>query len=234
MDAPGHPPSRVISRSGSTFGEWTAMPITKKMRVWVVGLAAFTGCYSMQECVDEQIAGVTNCHKAKMAWCACRPNYVECQENLWDFGLGFRKGYEDVLNGVNRCTPPFPPRNYWGICHQNDYGRCAAAAWFDGYHHGVAVALADGYGSYHELPFSNGMYGNCSPKPVNIDLEAFKASKSQMPHPGMMDDGLPPVPETIHGEVPAMPITPQYSPNTLPAPPEEARPSAMLEPPLPF
>jgi len=210
------------------------MPITRKLRAWVVGLAAFSGCYSLQECVDEQIAGITNCHRAKMAWCACRPNYVECQDNLWDFGAGFRKGYEDVLNGANRCTPPFPPRSYWGICHQNDYGRCAAAAWFDGYHHGVAVALADGYGTYNELPYSGCMYGNCGPKPVNIDLEAYKSSQSGMQTPAMMDNGLPPIPETIPGESPVQPIIPDYSPNTLPAPPEEALPkAALLQPPLP-
>jgi hypothetical protein len=231
----GHPLCRVISPGASGIGEWTAMPITKKLRVWVVGLAAFSGCYSLQDCIDQEVSTAVNCHRAKMAWCACRPNYVECQENLWDFGHGFRQGYQDVLNGKNTCTPPFPPRCYWGICHQNDYGRCAAAAFFDGYHHGVAVALADGYGSYTELPYSGCMYRNCGPKPVQIDLEAYKASQTGgAPMPSMMDNGLPPIPDTIPGEVPAQSPPQPYSPNALPAPPEENHPSALLDPPLPI
>jgi hypothetical protein len=208
------------------------MPITKKLRLWVVGLAAFAGCYSLQQAVDDEIAACCNKHKAKMAWCACRPNYIECQENLWDFGLGFRQGYEDVLNGVNRCTPPFPPRSYWGICYQNDSGRCAAAAWFDGYHHGVAVALADGYGGYNELPFSGQMYNNCGPRPVQIDLEAYKASQNPVPGTGVMEPGgLPPIPDTIEGDMPIQAPQPDYSPNALPAPPPEVPPAALLDPP---
>ena len=211
------------------------MPITKKLRVWLVGLAALAGCNSIQDRIDEQVAGCCNKHKAKMAWCACRPNYVECQENLWDFGAGFRKGYEDVLNGASTCTPPFAPRSYWGICYQNDSGRCAVAAWFDGYHHGVAVALADGYGGYSEMQYSGGMYRNCCPKPVNIDLEAYKSSQGGvMAAPALSDDGLPPIPETIPGGLPAQPNLPDYSPNALPAPPEEKGPTALVEPPLPI
>jgi hypothetical protein len=140
-----------------------------------------------------------------------------------------------VLNGANTCSPPFPPRSYWGICHQNDSGRCAAAAYFDGYHHGVAVALADGYGGYNELPYSGAMYRNCGPKPVHIDLEAYKAAQpGGMPMPTMMDDGLPPIPHTIPGEVPVQPVPSPYSPNALPAPPEEHLPSALLNPPPPI
>ncbi len=218
----------------SGIGEWTAMPITKNLRMWILGLAALTGCNAIQDCVDEQVSACVNKHRAKMAWCACRPNYVECQENLFDFGMGFRKGYEDVLNGANTCSPPYPPRSYWGICYQNDSGRCAVAAWFDGYHHGVAVALADGYGSYHELPFSNNCYRNCASRPVQIDLEAYKASQGQSTSPQMMGtDGLPPIPESIPGAIPAQPPLPDYSPNALPAPPEEPNAAAAIEPELP-
>ena len=62
----------------------------------------------------------------------------------FDFGRGFRAGYQSVCMGGDGCRPPMPPRNYWSCHYQCDEGRCQVMAWYDGYHHGALAAQCNG------------------------------------------------------------------------------------------
>ncbi|MBX3441674.1 MAG: hypothetical protein KF774_04645 [Planctomyces sp.] len=214
------------------------MPLFRKLSTWLIGIASMSGCYQLNDCVNQHVSSCCNRHYAMKAWCACRGNYVDCQDYLWDFGAGFRQGYADVAGGADGCVPTLPPRKYWGACYQNDDGRCAVAAWFDGYQHGAAVALADGAGGYSRIVTSDDIYQKCGQAPISIDLDQYKASRT--PSPAVptvpMDGHLPPYPEPVYG-APVPPIEPPYSPQVAPVPddaipnelPEDFGPSARYE-----
>jgi hypothetical protein len=194
-----------------------------RLCAWAGALALLflASCHQVQDCIDEQVTGCRNSHLARCAWLHSRGNYVDCRDDLWDFGAGFRYGYADILNGGRGCPPAVPPRCYWGCCYHNASGKCAIAAWYDGYHHGAAAALADGYGSsYGALPSSMDLYQQCAKRPVQLDVDQYKAAMSAAAEaqPGTIDpDPLPD--DFMEPGRPGLPDEP-YSPATLETPPE--------------
>lgn len=204
----------------------------KRFCAHTVAFAALllASCHQMQDCIDEEVTTCRNNHLAKCAWFRSRGNYVECQENLWDFGAGFRYGYADILNGGRGCPPAFPPRSYWGCCYHGEGGKCATAAWFDGYHHGATAALADGYGrDYATVPSSVEICNRGCRRPVQIDLDQYKSSMNAQLGTTIEEDG-PPLPTEI--EAPAIPLPPEeaYSPGTREAPSDPTLPVPVITP----
>jgi hypothetical protein len=185
------------------------------------------GCHQVRDCIDEQVSTCRNQHLARCAWWRCRGDYVECRDSLCDFGAGFRYGYADVLAGGRGCPPAFPPRSYWGCCYDGDEGKCAVTGWYDGYHHGAAAALADGYGAdYSTVPSSMDIYRRCGHQSVPIDLERYKAATA---------GGSPASPEIPNGHThpvdvadPAesSPFEEPYSPPTIDTPELPAEPGS--------
>jgi hypothetical protein len=217
------------------------MPLYQKIGSCLLGLATLSGCHQIHDCIDEQVTSCCNHSAAMRAWIACRGRYVGCQDFLVDFGHGFRQGYEDVAGGATGCTPNLPPRKYWSVCYRSDEGQCAVVAWFDGYQHGAAVALADGAGGYNHVPTSDEIYRKGCRGPVAIDLEQYKASHGGSPNLAPLDGDLPPMPEGMPGEmtpqtvpmtpqaVPMAPPPAQYSPRILPGPARELGPAASIQ-----
>jgi hypothetical protein len=205
------------------------MSLVRKLSGCIIGLAALSGCNQLQDCINEELTNLSICHRAKCAWCECRYNYMDCQDYLWDFGCGFRYGYAAVLGGGDGCPPTLPPRKYWGPCYQTPEGHAAIVAWFDGYQHGAAMAMADG-GSSGSIPTSDEIYRKGCRGPVDIDFEAFKKSHpAPTSHsPALMDGDVPPLPDGDVGAPIVPPNTEPYSPKVLPKPTEEIGPSAEL------
>lgn len=190
-----------------------------------------TSCHQVHDCIDEQVSACRNSHLAKCAWCRCRGNYVDCQEHLWDFGAGFREGYAEILAGGRGCPPAFAPRSYWSCCSSAD--PCVVAAWFDGYHHGVAAALADGYGVGHGTATGSAdIYHRCCRRPVHIDLEQYKASMAVHPPVPAAEDDFSPLPAQMsEPTIPGPPPEEPYSPHTIDAPSDPTLPKTAPEAP---
>jgi hypothetical protein len=206
------------------------MPLSRSLSVWLLGLVSLSGCYTTGDRINQEVAACCNRHYAMMAWCQCRGEYAECQDYLCDFGYGFRQGYADVAGGADGCPPALPPRKYWGVCYQSPEGRCAIAAWFDGYQHGAAVAFSDGAGSYGRVPTSDEIYRKNCRVPVAIDLEQYKDSHSPPGPPVHMDGDVPPIPEPDPVDALGPTNIPDpYSPGVKPMPPEELGPNAALD-----
>jgi len=205
------------------------MPVVRRLYCCILGLAAFSGCNQLNDCISEELTNLSNCHRAKCAWCECRSNYFDCQDYLWDFGCGFREGYAAVLGGASGCPPTLPPRKYWSCCYQTEEGQCAIVAWFDGYQHGAAVAMADG-GGFGGILTSDEIYRKNCRGPVDLDLEAYiKAHQGQGGgEPVQMDGDVPPLPDGGIGSPIVPPSTAPYSPKVVPKPTEEIGPSAEL------
>jgi len=197
-----------------------------------LALASFllASCHQLHDCLDEQMTSCRNSHLAKCAWCRCRGNYVDCQDNLWDFGSGFRYGYADILNGGRGCPPAFAPRSYWGCCYNGPEGKCEIAAWYDGFHHGAAAALADGYGAdYAAVPSSIDVGNRCCRRPVQIDIEQYKASMNARLSSEIEEDVTPLPSEMATPVIPAPPEEP-YSPRSLEAPADPTLPDPVDTP----
>lgn len=201
------------------------MPILRRWFLCGVSLLTLAACNQLRDCVDAEVTNLTHCHQAKVAWCHCRDRYVDCQDHLWHFGAGFRQGYMDVLGGSQGCPPALPPRKYWAPCYQNPEGHCAIVAWFDGYQHGAATAMADG-GSGGPMPTADELYRKNCRVPVAIDFDAFRASLSdrEASEPAAMDGDVPPPVDDVVEE-PTAPGDP-YSPEVAPLAPDDGGPSA--------
>lgn len=84
-----------------------------------------------------------------------RDNYA-CEPFSIDHELGFTAGFSEYLSaGGTGEPPPLPPRKYWRRAYQNPVGQQQINDWFDGYRHGVAVAVAGNYRSYVVVPLSD-------------------------------------------------------------------------------
>jgi hypothetical protein len=204
-------------------------------RASALALLLLASCHQLHDCIDEQVTACRNTQLARYAWCRSRGNYVDCRDNLWDFGAGFRYGYADILNGSRGCAPPFPPRCYWSCCYHGDDGKCAIAAWYDGYHHGAAAALADGYTSdYGAVPSSIDLYQRCGTRPVQLDLDQYKAATAEASEAAPEVPGFhsPPT-DFADPDRPELPLDPPYSPavDTPDAPKVAPPPQAFMNKP---
>lgn len=147
----------------------------------VAGLV--TGCAHMYDVTDECVIKWKCCHEAKMAWLRCRDLYINVNYPF-DFGQGFRAGYETVCLGGDGCPPAMPPRSYWSYHYQGDEGRCQVMAWYDGYHHGVLAAQCDGCEGQCQVLCAADLYGE---KPCEMDY-------SNIEHNVVPEDEMPDMP----------------------------------------
>ncbi|MCA9080900.1 MAG: hypothetical protein KDA58_10100 [Planctomycetaceae bacterium] len=126
-----------------------------------LGLMLTSGCHSLHTCVSEQIIACRNHEEAKMAWWSCEEYYYDCEPHLHDFGLGFQAGYQAIANGGDGCPPTMPPQKYWGVCYQSCEGREKVVSWYNGYSHGVSVALQDGVQNRNQIVTAMELYPRC-------------------------------------------------------------------------
>lgn len=193
----------------------------------MVGLMA--GCAHMYDVTDEHMLKWKCCHEAKMAWLRCRELYAEvCYP--YDFGTGFRAGYESVCMGGNGCVPAMPPRHYWSTCYHNTDGKCQVMAWYDGFHHGVLAAQCDGCEGRCNVLCAHDLYGQ---KPADVDYDDIEVhvypegefSPGLTPMEGPYDTLSPPpapsVPDytTPHASAPVrrdFDVSTQTGPPTIP------------------
>ena len=168
----------------------------------MVGLMA--GCAHMYDVTDEHLMKWKCCHDAKMAWLRCRDLYADvCYP--YDFGAGFRAGYESVCMGGNGCPPAMPPRHYWSICYQCEEGTCQVMAWYDGFHHGVLAAQCDGCEGRGNILCAHDLYGEkpCEVNYNDIEVHVQPAQEhpgpefgpTQMPYDGVSTPPAPAVPD---------------------------------------
>lgn len=146
-----------------------------------------TGCAHLYDITDDCMMKWKCCHEAKMAWLRCRDLYAEVAYPF-DFGQGFRDGYETVCMGGDGCRPAMPPRSYWSHHYQCDEGRCQIMAWYDGFHHGVLAAQCDGCAGRCQVLCANDLYGE---KPCETDYSDIRhrvVPESEMP--GYPSDGM--------------------------------------------
>src|SRR5687768_15878605 len=108
-------------------------------------LATSSGCTAVQgienaftynDTTNEFVLGWRNSVWARQAWHE-RKNQFAGENQIVDFGEGFRAGYEDVAGGGNGCPPGIAPRKYWNWKYQSPEGQAKVAAWFAGYPHGA-------------------------------------------------------------------------------------------------
>ncbi len=105
---------------------------------------------------NESVLMIRNRNFSAKAW--YRRKHHFCNEKyIKDFSAGFRAGYEDAANGVDDCTPAFPPKEYWGWQFQSAEGQGRTSAWFAGYPQGVRAAEEDGITHWNQLQMGAGL-----------------------------------------------------------------------------
>lgn len=155
-------------------------------------LLPFTGCRAYleqivyNEYIDETFVSIQNFLRARKAWEAREACY-EHEPLLYDFRAGFYRGYQDVAQGKDGCTPLFPPRHYWNWYNRNAEGYARIQAWFAGYPHGVIAAQEDGVGAFTKIPTEPAIT-----RAITRHLDNDPAVK-HLPPPPVME--LPPVEE---------------------------------------
>lgn len=145
------------------------MPVRRTALLLVLGMSLACGCHSLQTRVSDDMIAARNYRESLMAWWSVRHIYADNEPHLNDFGRGFRVGYENVANGGNGCPPTLPPQRYWAARYQDDYGHEQVVSWYNGYSHGVELALADGVGHRNEIVTSMQLYSHANP-PTEIAL----------------------------------------------------------------
>lgn len=167
-----------------------------------------TGCAHMYDVTDDCMMKWRCCHEAKMAWLRCRDLYADvCYP--FDFGQGFRDGYQSVCMGSDGCAPAMPPRSYWSYHYQCDEGKCQIMAWYDGYHHGALAAQCDGCEGRSQVLCASDLYGDgaCGGATDYSDIEhnvvpedemqGYDPSGGHYGAPVEMDHGMPMAPAPV-------------------------------------
>lgn len=137
------------------------MMVRRTALTLVMSLCLASGCYSFRSQMADNWIAIRNAEEARQAWLSCRDIYIDCEPNLYDFGLGFRAGYSHVAGGGVGCPPTLPPQRYWSARYQDDCGRQQVVAWYNGWSHGVEVALRDGVGNRNQMVTSLQLYPQC-------------------------------------------------------------------------
>ena len=97
--------------------------------------------------------------QARHAGLAAYSRYVQQCGNMpgMSFRCGFEQAYVDIAQGGNGVTPAIPPPRYWTAGYRTEYGHAQAQDWFQGYSEGAAMAQAEGFAAYNQIPVSAGM-----------------------------------------------------------------------------
>lgn len=187
-----------------------------KMLLALMFLSA-AGCSAINDYCLKTETGLRNSILAQKAW----GEWSWCYEELdrpWDFALGFKAGYRDILGGGNGCQPTLPPREYWKPAYETPAGRQRINAWFDGFSHGALAAQQDGMSGMGELPISptarhNLMSARSTVNPDCFDSESSGSAggESVLPAPdaGMSLGGVE-TPDSV--EIPTIPDFPPPRP----------------------
>jgi hypothetical protein len=138
----------------------------------LVCVAATSGCtvfqglenaFTYNDASNDFVLGWRNSVWARQAWHE-RKNQFVGESQFYDFGEGFRSGYENVASGGNGCPPGMAPRGYWNWKYQSPEGQAKVAAWFAGYPHGARAAEEDGAGLYQQIQISGAMERQYAPE----------------------------------------------------------------------
>ena len=134
-----------------------------KLRLLNIILLSFvtisvTGCSSFWDQIDENVFMMRTKSSARKSWTNSQSAYRCLEHNLDDFGRGFVAGYTAVATGGNGCPPSLPPRRYWKTKYSGPLGKKLVVAWFDGYQHGAAAAMADGVSDSRRILTSGEIY----------------------------------------------------------------------------
>lgn len=167
----------------------------------IVVLACSSGCTlvhnasklcNQNDSWNEAVLVMRNRAWATKAWHKRKQHFCN-QSHINDFAAGFRKGYEDVANGSDGCTPATPPQSYWNWQFQSGEGQARTAAWFSGYPHGARAAEEDGVGNYSQMQLSTGL-------------------QSEYQQAGILPKGA-----NVYPIPPNKPVVPNSVPNNVPA-----------------
>lgn len=178
----------------------------------LVVASLMTGCAHMYDVTDECVMKWKCSHEAKMAWIRCRDLYANVAYPF-DFGQGFRAGYEAICLGGDGCRPPMPPRHYWSHHYQCDEGKCQIMAWYDGYHHGVLAAQCDGCEGRCQVLCASDLYGEKPCEADYSDIEHSVVPEEEMPLYGEELPGYGPAGIPDYGmpmNIPPAPAVPEY------------------------
>jgi hypothetical protein len=162
-------------------GETSAMLRMMHWTGMLVLAGLITGCAHLYDITDDCMTEWKCCHAAKMAWHRSRDLYADVAYPF-DFGQGFRDGYESVCMGGEGCPPAMPPRHYWSHHYQCDEGRCQIMAWYDGYHHGVLAAQCDGCEGRCQVLCAHDLYGQKPCETDHSEIEHRVVPESEMPN----------------------------------------------------
>jgi hypothetical protein len=198
------------------YGETSTMLRTMHWTGLLVVAGLLGGCAHTYDVCDEHMLKWRCCHDAKMAWLRCRDLYANVC-NPYDFGQGFRDGYESICMGGNGCPPAMPPRTYWSTCCHSTDGNCRVMAWYDGFHHGVLAAQCDGCEGRCNILCAHDLYGQ---EPCEVDYDDIEV---QVQPEGQFDSeygpGYLPGNQYVPTEMPPQPLStppapgvPDYSP----------------------
>jgi hypothetical protein len=97
----------------------------------------------LRDCVDDARERHRNRKLAEATW---KPiaQADPCKYSP-DHARGFVDGFSDYLFWGKEEPPVVPPARYRGFSYQTPQGYQAIEDWFDGYRHGVAMAVESGY-----------------------------------------------------------------------------------------
>ncbi len=180
---------------------------------------SLTGCSSLWDQIDESIFMMRTKGQAKKAWNHSRGAYRGLEHNLDDFGQGFVAGYVAVASGGDGCPPALPPRKYWKTKYSTPGAKKLIIAWFDGYHHGAAAAMADGVSASRRILTSGEIYHKVrehveyEPSDQNYDSpQDYPEVFAPMPEPVQLPEAQQPSPVLKDKEIPLTPPAKPYVP----------------------
>lgn len=186
-------------------GCWGVIVVIASTLAASTGCSAWTGAHHAwqynRQWNDSMMSYRQKCMATK-AWHSRKHCYAN-QKYLKDFAQGFKAGYMDVAAGGKGCTPPFPPREYWGWKYQSSEGQARVAAWFSGYPYGAQAAEQEGVGNWTQIQTSkaiqneyvehgrmpaeyNGMYPVPPFDPYNHGISSGHA----VPHEGVIESTI--------------------------------------------
>ncbi len=139
---------------------------------------------------NDTVVVLRNRSYSAKAWHRRKQNFCNERHNQ-DFCNGFRAGYEAVCNGLDGCTPAFPPSEYWSWEYQSGEGQARTSAWFIGYPHGVRAAEEEGNANWRHLQMSPGMQSQYQNAGVMSQPGVAYSNLGTMPAGGMSGTPMP-------------------------------------------
>ncbi len=181
---------------------------------------SITGCSNFWDQIDETIFVMRTKGDAKHAWKHSKRAYRGLEHNLDDFGQGFVDGYVAVATGGDGCPPALPPRKYWKTKYSTPKAKKLVIAWFDGYHHGAAAAMADGVSASRRILTSGEIYHKVREhveyEPGNNDNfgshQDYPEVIAPMPEPVQLPQAPQPLPVIKKDKDKKIPLTPPAKP----------------------